>query len=251
MTEHAIYWSILYTWFGVAAVTVIALCFLSAPYGRHTRGGWGPSLPSRWGWVVMETPAALAIATCFAIRPPSSAVPWVMLALWEMHYANRAFVFPFRMRGGHKPMPLSIAAMGAFFNLVNGYLNGRWLTMFGSYDLAWLADPRFIAGALVMVTGYVLNLRADATLRALRQPGDNAYKIPTGGLYQLISCPNYFGEIVEWCGWALLTWSPAGLSFAVWTAANLAPRAWTHHRWYRAQFPDYPPERRALIPFVL
>ena len=40
----------------------------------------------------------------------------------------------------------------------------------------------------------------------------------------------------------------AGWAFAVFTIANLAPRALTHHKWYRAQFPDYPPERRALIP---
>ena len=92
---------------------------------------------------------------------------------------------------------------------------------------------------------------ADATLRGLRAPGSSDYRIPTGGLYEYVSCPNYLGEIIEWTGWAVMTWSLAGLSFAVWTAANLAPRAWTHHRWYRATFPDYPKTRRALLPFVL
>ena len=251
MTEATIYQALLWSWFGVAAVTVVALCFLSAPYGRHARTGWGPTLPSRWAWVIMETPAALVIAACFAVRPPASPAAWIVLALWEVHYVNRAFIFPFRMPAGDKPMPVSIAAMGAFFNLVNGYLNGRWLTVFGHYELAWLADPRFLGGLVVMATGFVINLRADATLRRLRAPGDTTYKIPVGGLYRLISCPNYFGEILEWTGWAILTWSPAGASFAVWTAANLAPRAWTHHRWYRRQFPDYPRTRRALIPFVL
>ena len=251
MTEATVYHALLWAWFGVAAITVVALCFLSAPYGRHTRAGWGPSLASRWGWVVMETPAALGIAACFAVRPPSSPVPWIALALWEVHYVNRAFVFPFRMRGGAKPMPVSIAAMGAFFNLINGYLNGRWLTVFGHYTLDWLTDPRFVVGVIVMATGFAINLRADATLRTLRAPGETAYKIPTGGLYRWISCPNYFGEMLEWIGWAVLTWSPAGLSFAVWTIANLAPRAWTHHQWYRQQFADYPRTRRALIPFVL
>ena len=251
MTEATIYQTLLWSWFVVAAVTVVALCFLSAPYGRHARAGWGPTLASRWGWVIMETPAALVIAACFTVRPPSSPTAWIMLALWEMHYVNRAFIFPFRMPAGDKPMPVSIAAMGAFFNLVNGYLNGRWLTVFGHYDLDWLADPRFIGGIVVMATGFVINLRADAALRNLRAPGDTTYKIPVGGLYRLISCPNYFGEILEWTGWAILTWSPAGASFAVWTAANLAPRAWSHHRWYRQQFPDYPRTRRALIPFLL
>jgi protein-S-isoprenylcysteine O-methyltransferase Ste14 len=69
-------------------------------------------------------------------------------------------------------------------------------------------------------------------------------------LFEWVSCPNYLGEIVAWAGWALATWSPAGLVFAVWTFANLAPRAWSHHRWYRSNFPEYPKERKALVPGV-
>ena len=63
--------------------------------------------------------------------------------------------------------------------------------------------------------------------------------------------PNYFGEIIEWAGFALATWSLPGLAFAIYTAANVGPRALSHHRWYREKFGDYPPKRKALIPFVL
>ena len=100
----------------------------------------------------------------------------------------------------------------------------------------------------LFVAGFVINRQADHTLRSLRRPGESGYRIPHGGLYRWISCPNYLGEIVEWTGWAMMTWSLAGLSFAVWTAANLAPRAWAHHAWYRKYFAEYPPERRALLP---
>jgi hypothetical protein len=67
----------------------------------------------------------------------------------------------------------------------------------------------------------------------------------------LVSCPNYLGEIIEWSGWALATWSLAGAAFALYTIANLAPRAVAYHRWYRESFNDYPPARRALLPFIL
>jgi protein-S-isoprenylcysteine O-methyltransferase Ste14 len=70
-------------------------------------------------------------------------------------------------------------------------------------------------------------------------------------LYRWVSCPNYLGEIVQWFGWALLTWSPAGLAFAVYTTANLLPRGIDHHAWYRQRFAEYPDTRRAVIPFVL
>lgn len=43
----------------------------------------------------------------------------------------------------------------------------------------------------------------------------------------------------------------AGLVFVLFTLANLVPRAINSHRWYRATFPDYPPERKAIVPFLL
>jgi steroid 5-alpha-reductase/3-oxo-5-alpha-steroid 4-dehydrogenase 1 len=57
--------------------------------------------------------------------------------------------------------------------------------------------------------------------------------------------------MLEWIGFALMTWCLPGLAFSVWTIANLAPRAWAHHRWYQDAFPDYPKERKALIPYIL
>jgi len=81
-----------------------------------------------------------------------------------------------------------------------------------------------------------------------RKPGE--YGIPRGGVFEFVSCPNYLGEILEWTGWAIATWSLPGLAFALWTAANLIPRAYANHAWYRKTFPDYPGKRKALIPFV-
>ena len=101
------------------------------------------------------------------------------------------------------------------------------------------------------MTGFIINLKSDHILRNLRKPGDTGYYIPYGGMFKYVSCPNYLGEIMEWFGWALLTWSLVGLIFAVWTAANLIPRAVSYHRWYMKKFDNYPDNRRALIPFIL
>jgi len=48
-----------------------------------------------------------------------------------------------------------------------------------------------------------------------------------------------------------MTWSLPGLSFAVWTAANLIPRALHHHSWYKKEFKDYPQKRKAIFPGFL
>ena len=96
--------------------------------------------------------------------------------------------------------------------------------------------------------GMALNIDSSRRLLRLKKANPDDYSIPRGGLFRWVSCPNYLGEIVEWLGWALLTWSPAGLAFAAWTMANLVPRARAHHRWYRERFPDYPARRKALVP---
>jgi 3-oxo-5-alpha-steroid 4-dehydrogenase 1 len=59
------------------------------------------------------------------------------------------------------------------------------------------------------------------------------------------------GEIVEWGGFALMTWCLPTTSFFAWTVVNLVPRALDHHRWYRKKFDNYPPSRKAIVPFVL
>ncbi len=76
------------------------------------------------------------------------------------------------------------------------------------------------------------------------------YKIPRGGAFEWVSGANYFGEIVEWGGFAAAAWSLPTAAFAIFTFCNIGPRAWHHHLWYRKRFDDYPCNRRAVIPFV-
>jgi 3-oxo-5-alpha-steroid 4-dehydrogenase 1 len=237
-------------WFLLAAVVFLALLFVTAPYGRHFRSGWGPTINARMGWVIMEGAAPLVFLLCFVLGSNIYTLPTlVFLGLWEVHYIHRAFIYPFGLRNRTQEMPIAIVGFGLLFNIVNGYLNGRYIFTFSSgYTSEWLGDPRFITGVVLFIAGFIINRRADHILRNLRKPGESGYKIPYGKLFHWISCPNYLGEIIIWLGWAVTTWSLAGLAFFTWTAANLVPRARAHHAWYREHFPDYPPERRALLP---
>jgi len=251
VTGTAPYDLVLISLFATALLVAVLLLFVTAPYGRHGRVGWGPTLPARYGWVLMESPTVVAFITFYAMGPHALDIaPLLLLLVWQSHYVHRTLVYPFRLRTQART-PLTIIAMALCFNTANAYVNATWLSTHGRYGTEWLSDPRFISGAAVFVIGYAINRWADRVLRGLRAPGDTDYRIPRGGLYQWISCPNYFGEVLQWCGWALATWSLAGLSFAVFTAANLVPRALSHHRWYREQFDDYPQRRHAVVPFVL
>lgn len=101
-----------------------------------------------------------------------------------------------------------------------------------------------------MAIAFVINIQSDTILLNLRKPGETEYKIPYGGMYKFVSCPNYMSEMLEWIGFATATWTLAGLTFALWTVANLLPRAIANHKWYKKQFKDYP-KRKAVIPFIL
>jgi hypothetical protein len=177
---------------------------------------------------------------------------WVFFALWCAHYVNRSLIFPWRTHTRGKTMPLAIAGSAAAFNIVNAGLNGLFLGWAGaSYPVEWLADPRFILGLAIFLIGAGINMWSDNRLIGLRRGGERGYVIPRGGLFERISCPNHFGEIVEWSGFALMCWNLPALSFAIWTAANLIPRAMSHHGWYKRTFADYPQSRRAVIPGLL
>ena len=250
--DPALHDTLVWTTFGLAGVTLAILLLISAPYGRHARAGWGPTIPSRAAWILMELPA-VAVFGAFYLTGQHRAelVPLVLLGIWQLHYVHRTFIFPFRMRIAGKRTPLLIPLLAILWNVLNAYINAMWISHFGTYAVSWLTSPAFLGGAALFLVGFAINFHSDSVLFNLRKPGETGYKVPRGGLYRWVSSPNYLGEILEWLGWAMLTWSWAGLAFAAYTVANLAPRALTNHRWYRETFADYPEERRALIPYVV
>lgn len=145
-------------------------------------------------------------------------------------------------------MPLVIVISAVFFNLMNGFVNGYYIGFIhgkSSHIAHWIP----VLGLCIFTIGFMINQIADSKLIALRKQS-NGYQIPRGWLFTYISCPNHFGEIIEWAGFALVAMNLPALSFAIWTFCNLAPRANNHHSWYNDFFEDYPKERKALIPFL-
>jgi 3-oxo-5-alpha-steroid 4-dehydrogenase 1 len=249
--ELTIFHILLVAWFVLGVVVFAVLFFVAAPYGRHIRRGWGHTVNNKLGWVLMEAPAPLVFLICFILGDSANLVNMVFLIMWEAHYLHRAFIYPFGLRGAAKRLPLIVMSFCFLFNIMNGYLNSRYIfTLSGGYDNHWLSDPRFIIGAALFVTGFIINRQADKVLHDLRQLGESDYKISYHRLFRWVSSPNYLGEIIIWTGWAVATWSLPGLAFAFWTAVNLIPRARAHHDWYHRTFPDYPPERKALLPGI-
>ena len=227
-----------------SAIVFAVLFFIDAPYGRHRRGGWGPTIPARWSWIVMESPSVFLFGALWLANPDLRApVVAILGALWLAHYVQRTFVFPFLLRGGERREPIVIAASALAFNVLNA--TGNAVALRGRS-----IDPAFVVGVIVFALGFAINLHADHVLRTLRAPGETGYKIPHGGAFRWVTSANYLGECLEWLGFAIAAGTLAAWAFAAFTFANLAPRARSHQRWYRARFADYPRDRRILIPYL-
>lgn len=239
----------------LAVIVFIALHRVEAAYGMTFSRNWGLSLPNKAGWVLMELPAFATMALIWATSPRATeAAPCVMASLFMLHYFQRTFIFPLLMRGKSR-MPLAITAMGMIFNTINAYMIGGWLFHLspeGFYSPSWLLSPLFILGTLIFFAGMAINIHSDHVIRSLRKPGDTRHYIPRRGLYRWVTGANYFGEFVEWTGFAILTWSVAGAVFALWTFANLAPRARSLHKKYCERFGNEYKSlgRHYIIPFI-
>lgn len=246
------YSQFVWIWMAIGVATFFYLLRKNAPYGRHIQPGWGPTVDNRLGWFVMEfTVVVVFLAALLSGAQLISGVVWVLSACFLFHYLNRSLIFPLRLRTRGKRMPLAIVLSAVAFNLANGFFLGYYFAHFAHYTFDYFTDVRFLAGQALFWLGLGINWQSDNILIALRRPGDTGYAIPRGGWFERVSCPNHFGEVLEWTGFALMSWSLPGLAFMVWTFANLAPRALAHHRWYREMFPEYPEARKALIPYVL
>lgn len=141
----------------------------------------------------------------------------------------RTLVFPVLIRGG-KPTLLFTFVLAFLFCTFNGYLQSRYLSQFAVYAEDWVTHPCFLTGFALWLVGMVINIHSDHILRNLRKPGETGYKIPRGGLFEYVTAANYFGELVEWCGFALASWSLQGVVFALFTLSALFTRAKQHHR---------------------
>ncbi len=238
----------------LALVVFIALHFFEAGYGYLFDRRYGRPIPNRIGWVLMESPVFILMCILWLCSERTlQAAPLTLFILFQAHYFQRSFIFPLLIRGNSK-MPVGIVLMGAVFNTLNALMQGGWIFYISPADYYddWFTRPYIYIGGAIFIVGMVINLHSDAIIRHLRKPGDTRHYIPRGGMFRYVSSANYFGEFLEWTGFAIASWSWAGAVFAWWTFANLAPRAASLRRRYEQMFGEEFTKlhRKRMIPFI-
>ncbi|KAA0722007.1 3-oxo-5-alpha-steroid 4-dehydrogenase 2 [Triplophysa tibetana] len=221
------------------------------PYGRYVdTKNTGLMVSAKTGWFIQELPSFLVpVLLVWSTESLSGMGRILLLCTFCLHYFQRTFVYSLLTKG--RPSPLSIVVSAVIFCSLNGFLQGHYLLHCAQYKTDWHRDTRFLVGVLMFISGMAINIHSDYILRNLRKTGEVRYKIPRGGMFELISGANFFGEIVEWCGFAVATWSFPAFTFAFFTICSIGPRAYHHHRYYLQKFKDYPKSRKAVIPFML
>ena len=248
-TYHHVLWAMAF----MGLFVFVTLYFVDAGYGKFRSNKWGYSINNKLGWVLMECPALIPIAyTIVALKPSALAI--LFMSLYALHYVYRSFIFPALLKGNSK-MPLAITAMGATFNFTNSTLLCASVMAFPkeSYTdiCSYAGNWNFWLGIVLFFMGMYTHMKADHTIRNLRKPGDTNHYLPKGGLFDYVTSANYFGELLEWTGFAILLCNPAAWMFVWWTAANLVPRAHAINKKYRAEFGnEQVGKRKRVIPFI-
>ncbi|XP_006012612.1 3-oxo-5-alpha-steroid 4-dehydrogenase 1 isoform X1 [Latimeria chalumnae] len=230
----------------------LILQFVNVPYGRFASSSFGFPVNAKLAWFIQEVPSLVVpvYQVFYTVNNRLSHLPnQILVTMFICHYMHRSLIFPFLIRGG-KPIPFIIFALAFIFCFCNGYLQARYLTHYAVYPSDWITKPCFLLGCITWLIGMLLNIHSDHILRTLRKPGERDYKIPRGGMFEYVSGANFFGEVLEWTGFAVAGWSTESAAFAVFTFLTLCSRAKQHHRWYLEKFEDYPKSRKAIIPFV-
>jgi steroid 5-alpha-reductase len=216
-----------------------------------------PVIPSRISWIIQECPCVF-ITLFFLIYAHSELTFRKILVIlpFLIHYIHRTFIFPFVIHSS-KNNPLEITLMAFTFCFFNAIMINRSIFYFSDYENDfWLY---YIFGLITFLCGMYINIFSDYSMikqRNENKSSENKYIIPRGFMYELISCPNYFGELTEWLGFFVLSNSFSGLVFFVSTYANLFPRAIQYHQWYKTKFKDQFTTdkqlacRKAIIPFM-
>ena len=231
------------------AVLVFAMSFSVPDITGRVRGeGWGKRINARRGWFWMELPALAVFPAIYVAIGNFSLAGNIAVVLWLAHYGHRTLVWPWIVMKANATVPSGMWLSGAVFNVINGALLGAYFGLAADYADGWLSDPRFLLGLTLFVLGAALNNWADYRMLRLRRQSGAQRVLPIGGAFNTICCPNLAGEIIEWIGFALLTWCLPALAFALWTLANLIPRALWRRNLVPRKLPRFPEEPRRPDP---
>jgi len=242
-----------WTTFNIVSYSVLALLALGMGLGeyagfstlKYSKFRVEKGLDSRLGMFLLYfVPLLAALGLSFGYSATVTLVQAIVLVAICGHFAKRCLevLFLHKYSG---PIDLATTLMiGTFYTLIAGFI---------SYLNHWplpAADNLFWLGLLLFFFGETANFAHHKLLADLRK-NTSEYVIPRGGWFEYVACPHYLFEIIAWIGILLLSRHLFALIALIGMSGYLLARSLKTLAWYRQKFPQFPQQRKALIPFII
>lgn len=184
----------------------------------------------------------------FSFDSPSNKM---ILLLNVFHYLKREFETLYVHRFSNATMPWTNLPKNCMhYWIFGGFLIS--LSVYSPYFIpSWTLDATIQKFLLFLWCFFqVSNLKTHLILRDLRPEGTRERKVPFGYGFTLVSCPNYFFEIMGWIVVSLLSGSVWVLLFTALGTIQMISWAIKKHEGYHKEFSDYPSNRTPIFPWI-
>lgn len=241
---------------------LLGLFGAAASHGRfHKTNRKSFMVSDEIAWIFQESPN-LIITLFYLIKAiifdtKQNKINIFLICLYFLHYIHRTLIFPIILseKKTKKKWPFEIMILAFIFCICNGFMQNRSILINAEYPEGYLMKTNVILGVFVFLIGMFINIYHDYRILYLKRNNIgniDGYVVPTGGLYEFISAPNYLGEIIEWVGFAIACNTSSAWLFAYTTFCAIFPRGLNYHKWYIEKFGNnYPKHRMAIIPYVI
>jgi protein-S-isoprenylcysteine O-methyltransferase Ste14 len=233
-----------YAVFGIFAVLLGFLDYFELWAMRYSKFRTEKGVPSRLGMFILYFLPVIT-ATVFALPylPSASLTQWLVYAAIMIHFLKRTYEVLFLHKYSGPIQPLTFVIIVVTYALIAGLISAL------NAQAIPAVDALFVVGIVLFVIGQIGNFYHHKLLADLRKKEDG-YHIPRGGWFEKATCPHYFFELLAWVGILLLSRHLFTLLAFIAMFGYLTARSVKTRQWYRQRFPDYPAERKNMIPFL-
>ncbi|GMI80515.1 hypothetical protein like AT5G16010 [Hibiscus trionum] len=204
-------------------------------------------VPSRVGMFLLYTPAFLVGVASFWLFPDGDLRFLFLKSAITIHFFKRIFEVGFIHKySGEMALDKLIIISFSYFFLSLSLIYTQTLNQGFPEPSIDLMYP----GLVLFLVGICSNFYHHYLLSKLRTKGGKDYKIPKGGLFELVICPHYLFEILGFLGISLISQTLYSFSVTLGCAVYLGCRSYVTRRWYISKFDDFPKDTRAIIPYV-
>ena len=231
----------------ILAVTIVVVAYFdyhglwTLQYSKFSKG---TGVSARMAMIILYVlPIIVATAAAWSYLRNASIIQLVVYGVVTLHFAKRVLESLFLHKySGTMAIP-TLIFITFFYSFVAGmisYLNAQSISTM---------DAWFYLGMTIFLVGESGNFYHHKLLADLRKNREG-YHIPQGGFFEHAACPHYFFELVSWLGILFLSRHLFAFMALIAFTAYLTERSIKTRQWYQENFPEYPLERKCIVPFV-